>query len=172
MLKFAYGLAFGGFGFAIFGTRHPHWPFAYLVLSLYFSLCWVVWFACAFKWRERNQVALLGLWALIDIGILVELAMCESAHGHGPLSGAEFLYLFSFAPVILPFGLGLSFIGGIVSLDRQDWLVFGPTLAYVLPDWIEASLIAAVQSACVVWCGRRILAMRRRPASHAQPESL
>jgi hypothetical protein len=155
MLRFSYFAALGGLGFALFGTEGLHWPFAYLFSSISFTFCWLLWFACAVSRTERDRAALLGLWLLIDLGILIQLTVFEYAHGHGSLSGTEFLYLFSFAPVILPSGLILSRLAGFASTKLHLGTIFGSSLGYVLTSWVEASLIAAVQSVIIVWGFRR-----------------
>lgn len=164
-LRFGYLIAVGGLAAAIFGTIYAKWPFIFL--SIYFALCWLVWFACAVRREDRNIAPLLGLWILIDIGILVHLAAFEHAYGHGSLSGVEFLYAFSYAPVLFPSGFILPFFDGAISNKWHLWQYFGATLSYVLPDWITATLISATQSALVVWGIGRVRRMCRSLTSQS-----
>jgi hypothetical protein len=151
MLQFGYKAALCGLALAIVEAVYPAWPFA--LSSIYFSFCWLVWLVCAVGRQERRIGSLLGLWMLIDAGILVHLAAFVHT-GHGPRPGDELLYVFSFAPVIFPSGLALSGFTEAISSKWEFWQVFGSTLAYVLPDWTRASLMAAVQSFLIL-AGRR-----------------
>lgn len=160
ILKFGYTLALGGFAAATFGMINAKWPF--LFSSIYFALCWVTWFFCAIRQEGRNITQLLGLWMLIDVGILIQLVAFDRAYGHGSLSGIEFLYLFSFVPVLFPSGFILAVFDGGISNKYYFWQYFGTTLSYVLPAWITGTLAASMQSVIVV-CGIDILRRGCRP---------
>lgn len=147
-LRLGYGTALVGLAVAVFGIVYAKWPF--LLLSIYFGLCWVVWLVCALGRKDRRITPLVGLWMLIDVGILIQLIAFERAYGHGSLSGVEFLYVFSYAPVIFPSALILPIFEGIFSNKWQFWQLFGSGVDYVLPDWLAATLISAIQSLVIV----------------------
>ncbi len=135
---------------ASFGMINAKWPF--VLLSIYFAFCWLIWIICAIRQEGRNICQRLILWILIDVGILIQFVAFDRAYGHGSLSGVEFLYAFSFAPVCFPSAFILAFFDGAISNKYYFWQYFGATLSYVLPDWISGTLVAAMQSVIVI-CG-------------------
>jgi hypothetical protein len=150
MIRHAYKTALLGLAAVIIEAVYPKFPF--LFFGLYFGLCWVLWLVCAWQ-RGSSIMALVGLWILIDSAVLIELVAFERTYGHGSLSGGEFLYLFSFAPVIIPSGLLLRVTGHIVS-EWSLWAELGPAASYVVPQWIDLSVFAVLQSLAVAVVGR------------------
>lgn len=158
MIRLGYIIALVGFAAVMVEAIYPRCPF--ILFSVYFAACWMLWLVCA--WRQCSSItALIGLWILIDTAVLIELTAFEHIYGHGPLSGSEFLYLFSFAPVIVPSGLVLGMFAGVTP-KWPLWSYLGPAAAYVVPQWIEMTIIAVTQSFALVGIGRSIRQMRLR----------
>jgi hypothetical protein len=152
MIRLGYIIALVGLAAVTIEAIYPRCPF--ILFSVYFAVCWMLWLVCA--WRQDSSItALVGLWILIDTAVLIELTAFEHTYGHGPLSGAEYLYLFSFAPVIVPSGLLLGMFAGVAS-KWPLWGYLGPATAYVAPEWIEMTVIAVTQSFAVAVIGRSI----------------
>jgi hypothetical protein len=152
MIRLAYRTTLVGLAAVIIEAVYPKFPF--LFFGLYFGLCWVLWLVCAWQ-RESSIMTLAGLWILIDSAVLIELVAFERTYGHGSLSGEEYLYLFSFAPVIIPSGLLLRVTGHIAS-QWSLWTDLGPAVSYVVPQWIDMSVFAVLQSFAVAAFGRFI----------------
>ncbi len=148
-LRCGFIMALAGLATAFVGMVYMN--ITYIILSFYFAVCWLVWFACALLPGKRKAMHLLILWLLIDVAIFIQCLALEQSFGHGPLSGAEYIWAISYAPVIFPAGFIYARVFYDAIHHAQDLVLFlGPTLGRVLGDWLGFSFLAAAQSLLIV----------------------
>ncbi|MES2103176.1 MAG: hypothetical protein V4634_04095 [Pseudomonadota bacterium] len=146
-------MSLAGLAVAFVGSAYAPWTFIFL--SIYFAVCWIVWFVCALAAGKSETKHLLVLWILIDVAILLQCIGFERAYGHGSLTGVEFLWGFSYAPVVFPTGLAYFLLLENAFYDTRILEFFNSTFGYVIGSWINASLAGAIQTVLVILVMKR-----------------
>jgi hypothetical protein len=164
LLRVGYLMAGFGLAIAVFGLAYAQWPF--ILLAGYFTACWLVWYACVIRCAGRKNLHLVYLWLIIDVAVLVQQVAFEREFGHGSLSGVEFLWLISFAPVAIPsaliaYALIPMWSQTIKALGIWAFLSYGE----ILSTWLAVSVLAAIQSAAYLALVSYIANLLRRLAA-------
>jgi hypothetical protein len=135
---------------------------AFSLIYFIAPFAWVLWIWCAIQARkERVGLALVLMWAVIDLSILINL-ISLTAPKVGQSLGVDATILMAYLPVLLPIGFLHSIIPGGLSLNGVFDSQTG--IGELMLVWGEATIWAAAQSIFIYWVGR--LSWRPRRGNH------
>jgi hypothetical protein len=150
-----------------------------LVLPLLFYFCglWLLWLLCGCivtPWPGAAR--LLGLWALIDLGVLIlilVMAKNVSDLAHPGADGADVAILTAYLPVTIPSGFLIP-SWARPNLPGALAGTLGQYRVNLINAWLGASVIAAFQCVVLVLIARggRFLARRSQFVGRASTQRL
>jgi hypothetical protein len=113
---------------------------------------------------------MIGIWVLIDLGVLIDLLAIVIAipkPPHPTPLGLEMVVLIAYFPVVMPLGLAVPqwffppSVGTLVGM-------LGPVGVNVIDAWIAMTLIAALQSTLIVGTVRTVRYFVRRSRASSE----
>lgn len=138
------------------------------ILCFYFFGLWALWTVCLIAVPRLTATHLIGLWALVDTGLLVALlamaASLSASRPHAGPDGADLAIFIAYLPVVFPSVLVVP-----SSAIPHFTDLFEGTLGHIRADllgaWIGMSGLAALQSLVLGAIVRGVQAMARRSPS-------
>jgi hypothetical protein len=136
------------------------------LLCFYFAGLWILWIVCSVVTSRFQWAPMIGLWVLIDLGVLIDflsIALAIPKAPHPVPLGLEFVALIAYFPVAIPLGL---IVPQWLLLTSAGMLFnrLGPVGADIIDAWIGMTVIAARHSTliAVVVCTVRQFVRRKR----------
>src|SRR6202044_3040254 len=140
------------------------------LLCFYFACLWILWIICSAATSRFHLAPMIGLWILIDAGLLIDflaIALGIPKPPHPVPLGLEMVVLIAYFPVVIPLGLA-----------APQWLIppsagtlvstLGPIGADIIGAWIAMTAIAALQSALIVGVVRTVRYFVRRSCASSE----
>ena len=138
------------------------------LLCFYFAGLWILWIVCSAVTSRFQWAPMIGLWVLIDIGLLIDfiaIALGIPKPPHPVPLGLDFVALIAYFPVVIPLGL---IVPQWLLLTSAGTLItmLGPVGADIIDTWISMTVIAALQSTLVAVVVRTVRQFVRRKRTH------
>lgn len=156
------GLFLSGIG--MLGKGNNIHLFSYLLF--YMPILWVLWNICVFTIKGRWYFfKIIALWLAIDLSILfLYIMLANDVPNWGKSRGIEVVMAVTYLPAIIPFGFVVNVVpssADTILLKFSNILIHiaGPSVGEALTIWLEMSIVAALQSSCLIgivrWWARR-----------------